>query len=585
MSGRFGDDKIAEVRERTSIVELVSRYTALKRTGRSHMGLCPLHAEKTPSFSVSEERGFFHCFGCQASGDVFKFLMLRDGLTFPEALERLAREAGIELPRHPAEGRRAEARDRFLRVNAFAVKYFQRALWETVAGEVARAYLAKRRIEEETARRFALGYAPPEGLARALERAGAPLGDAQSLGLIGPSQTGGWYDRYRHRLMFPILDLSSNPIGFGGRLLGSAEGQAKYINSSDSPVFHKGRSVYNLQLARDAIHRADRVLLVEGYVDVIALVQAGIGNVVAPLGTALTADQVRLLRRFTDKFTVLFDGDEAGISAAARSFEVFAEVGHFPEAALLPPGHDPDTYIHQFGAEGMLRLVENATPLVDHYLQKLAAANASLAVRAQAARTVAELCERLGDPVFVGLLRRHAAGYLDISEEQLKTKRGGARPAAPPFATPPPVRPRTIAAQKLTPHELALAEILLVHPELGRSLPDDLDDVLSSDDARALFDRLRAADSSSPPTDLASALPPEAADRVARAWLGEGERYAAPEQLLQDGLAKLRGRARESRLKALSREIRDAESRGDGEALRTLLAEKQRLAAESEGPP
>src|SRR5882724_4249145 len=382
MSGRFGDDKIAEVRDRTSIVELVSRHTALRRTGRNHMGLCPFHSEKTPSFSVSEERGFFHCFGCNASGDVYKFVMLRDSLTFPEALERLAREAGVELPKRPADERRQQHRERFHRVNAFASKYFQRALWEMPAGEVARAYLEKRRIPQETARRFAIGYAPADGLVRALERAGAPLADAQALGLVGPSQSGGWYDRYRNRLMFPIVDLSGNTIGFGGRLLSSVEGQAKYINSSDSPIFHKGRSVYNLGAAREAIHRRDHVLLVEGYVDVIALVEAGIENVVAPLGTALTADQVRLLKRFTDKFTVLFDGDAAGIAAAARSFEVFAEVGLFPEAAFLPEGHDPDTYVHQFGAEGIERLVAAATQLVDHYLRKLAPDGANLAERA-----------------------------------------------------------------------------------------------------------------------------------------------------------------------------------------------------------
>src|SRR5882724_4827882 len=173
MSGRFGDDKIAEVRDRTSIVELVSRHTALRRTGRNHMGLCPFHSEKTPSFSVSEERGFFHCFGCNASGDVFKFVMLRDNLTFPEALEQLAREAGVELPKRPADERREQHRERFQRVNAFASKYFQRALWETPGGQIARDYLAKRAIDEATARQFGLGYAPADGLARALERAKA----------------------------------------------------------------------------------------------------------------------------------------------------------------------------------------------------------------------------------------------------------------------------------------------------------------------------------------------------------------------------------------------------------------------------
>ena len=206
MSPRVGDDKIAEVRERTSIVEIVSRYTALKRTGRNHQGLCPFHAEKTPSFSVSEDRGVFYCFGCQASGDVFKFVMLKENLTFPEALERLARESGVELPKRPADERREQGRERLLRVNDFAEKFFQRALWESAAGAGARDYLALRNIREETARAFGLGYAPNEGLAAALERAKAPLDDAESLGLVGRSTRGGWYDRFRSRLMFPITE-------------------------------------------------------------------------------------------------------------------------------------------------------------------------------------------------------------------------------------------------------------------------------------------------------------------------------------------------------------------------------------------
>jgi len=242
MSGRVGEDKIAEVRERTSIVELVSRYTALKRTGRNHQGLCPFHSEKTPSFSVSEERGLFYCFGCQASGDVFKFLMLKDSLTFPEALERLAREAGVELPKRPAEERREQGRERLLRVNAFAMKFFQRALWESPAGAPARDYLARRKIREDTARAFGLGYAPPDGLARALENVKAPLADAESLGLIGKStRGGGWFDRFRSRLMFPITDLAGKTIAFGGRLLASVEGQPKYLNSPESSLFQKRR--------------------------------------------------------------------------------------------------------------------------------------------------------------------------------------------------------------------------------------------------------------------------------------------------------------------------------------------------------
>jgi DNA primase len=577
MSARVGDDVIAEVRERTSIVELASRYTALKRTGRNHQGLCPFHSEKTPSFSVSEERGVFYCFGCQASGDVFKFVMLKDGLTFPEALERLAREAGVELPKRAADDRREQGRERLLRVNAFAMKFFQRALWESPAGAAARDYLARRKVREDTARSFELGYASAEGLSQALEKAGAPMADAESIGLIGRSTRGaGWFDRFRHRLMFPITDLAGRTIAFGGRQLGDGEGP-KYLNSSDSALFHKGRSVFGLAAARDTINQERRVILVEGYLDVIALTQAGVRNVVAPLGTALTSDQIRLLRRFTDDFLVLFDGDRAGVAAAARSFIAFAEVGIFAEAGFLPEGHDPDTYVNELGADRMRKLFEDRTPLVDHYLRSLAAPESSLAVRARAARTVAELGDRLESPIFAGLFRRRAADYLGIAEDQLK--RGQSSPRAqqvpatpPPAASAPLARPATFSG-----HECMILELLLVHGELRSQLSPQVADLFTNEAARALLAKILDAGDAAGNADLVVELPREAADRVAKAWLGEGERYADPERLLADCTATLGARARDARRRALTQEIAEAERRGNAAAYQALVEEKRRL--------
>jgi DNA primase len=584
MSARVGDDVIADVRERTSIVELASRYTALKRTGRNHQGLCPFHSEKTPSFSVSEERGVFYCFGCQASGDVFKFVMLKDGLTFPEALERLAREAGVELPKRPADERREQGREQFLRVNAFAAKFFQRALWETPAGAAARDYLAKRHVGEETARNFGLGYAPAEGLAQALEKAGAPLAEAATLGLIGRSTRGaGWFDRFRLRLMFPITDLAGKPIAFGGRQLGDGEGP-KYLNSPDSILFHKGRSVFGFAAARETVNAEGRAILVEGYLDVIALSQAGIRNVVAPLGTALTSDQIRQLRRFTDDFLVLFDGDRAGIAAAARSFVAFAEVGVFAEAAFLPEGHDPDTYVNQFGAGEMRKLFEKRTPLVDHYLRSLAAPESSLAERARAAETAADLAQRLESPIFAGLFLRRAAEHFGLAEDQLK-RRPPSRdrilppPAAPPTDPVPVARRLTISS-----HECMILELLLVREELRAKLPPDLEARFSSEDARALFRKIRDGGPRITATEFVGELPRNAADRVAKALLGEDEIYTDPERQLADCLERLAGRSRDERLRALTREIREAENRGDAATLQALLAEKQRLTSARKTP-
>lgn len=578
MSARVAEDKIGEVRDRTSLVEIVSRYTALKRTGRNHTGLCPFHSEKTPSFSVSEERGLFYCFGCQASGDVFKFLMLKENLTFPEALERLAREVGVELPKRPADERREQGRERLLRVTAFATKFFQRSLWETPAGATAREYLVQRKITEETAQSFSLGYAPPEGLARALEKAGAPLGDAEAIGLIGRSNRGAWFDRFRHRLMFPITDLAGKVIAFGGRLLPPTEDQAKYLNSSDSPLFHKGRSVFGLAAARNAIHQRSRVVLVEGYIDVIALAQAGLHNVVAPLGTSLTADQVRLLKRFTDNFVVLFDADRAGLAAAARSFEVFATAGIFAEAAFLPEKHDPDTFVQQSGVDALEQLLERSSPLVDHYLRLLAAPDAALAERRRAANKVADLLAAVEDPAFVGMLRHHAAEYLALSEEDLKPERSIQRRVASNRPARDDSTPRS--GVTLSSQEAQIFELLLAHPELVKNLPDDIDALLPSEVARGLLERIRTGDESIAPSELVDALPRESADRVARARLGEEDPYPAADRMFEGCVTTLRERARYARRRALTQEIRDAQARGDADALNALLARKNELDAE-----
>ncbi len=579
MSGRVAEDKIGEVRDRTSLVEIVSRYTALKRTGRNHTGLCPFHSEKTPSFSVSEERGLFYCFGCQASGDVFKFVMLKENLTFPEALERLAHEVGVDLPRRPADERREQSRERLLRVTAFAAKFFQRSLWESAAGATAREYLVQRKISETTARSFSLGYAPPEGLALALEKAGAPLGDADSIGLIGrSSRGGGWFDRFRHRLMFPITDLASKVIAFGGRLLPPTEDQAKYLNSSDSPLFHKGRSVFGLAAARNAIHQRSRVVLVEGYIDVIALAQAGLCNVVAPLGTSLTADQVRLLKRFTDNFVVLFDADRAGLAAAARSFEVFAAVGIFAEVAFLPEKHDPDTFVQQSGVDALEHLLERSSPLVDHYLRSLAAPDAALAERRRAANKVADLLAAVEDSAFVGMLRHHAAEYLALSEEDLKPERSIQRRVASQEPARDDSTPRSVVT--LSSQEAQIFELLLAHPELVKNLPDDIDALLPSEVARGLLERIRTGDESIAPSGLVDALPRESADRVARTRLGEEDPYPAADRMFEGCVTTLRKRARYARRRALTQEIRDAQARGDTDALNALLARKNELDAE-----
>ena len=295
---RFSDDKLEEVRTRADIVEVIGAHVRLKRAGRNFVGLCPFHNEKTPSFSVNPERGFFHCFGCGAGGTVFNFVMRTEGLNFPEAIESLARRYGVTLPERGGEaGPGAGEREAALRANQTAADFFVHVLWKTPDGAAARDYLAARGVAAETARTFGLGFAPerPANLARALDKRGL-LAAAVRLGLV--KQDGaGTRDMFRGRLMFPIRDGQGRVLAFGGRVLDQR--LPKYINSPESPLYSKSRNVYGLYEARAAIASADRAIVVEGYLDAIAVWQAGFKETVASLGTALTVDQLRLVGRHT----------------------------------------------------------------------------------------------------------------------------------------------------------------------------------------------------------------------------------------------------------------------------------------------
>ncbi|MBF8253537.1 MAG: DNA primase, partial [Deltaproteobacteria bacterium] len=366
-------DKIIEVRDRASIVEIISDFVTLKKTGRNYMGLCPFHGEKTPSFTVNEEKGIFHCFGCRAGGSVFQFLMQYDHLTFPEAVERVAKRYGIAVERTEGAGGsdRAGERESLYHINERAASNYQRLLMDQPEGKKALNYLKTRGVDLDTARNFMLGYAPPSGsgLVDLMKKEKITSQDGLRLGLIGQRGPEQFHEKFFSRLMFPIINPAGKIVGFGGRVLD--QGLPKYLNSSETPLFRKGSTLYGLYQAKDGIRKADRVVVVEGYLDAIALYQGGVNYAVATLGTALTADHVRLLARYTRNITALFDGDDAGRNAAARSFEIFSEAGLFGQAAFLPNGEDPDTFIRSRGKAALEAILERATPLADYYFSWL----------------------------------------------------------------------------------------------------------------------------------------------------------------------------------------------------------------------
>ncbi|HKV56085.1 MAG TPA: DNA primase, partial [Candidatus Binataceae bacterium] len=371
---RFGQDKIEEVRARADLVEIIGAHVRLRRAGRNFVGLCPFHNEKTPSFSVNPERGFFHCFGCGAGGTVFDFVMRVEGLTFPEAMQSLARRYAIALPEAAGGGGTSSSeRDGYVRANQFAAEFYEHVLWNTQDGALARDYLKSRGIATETARAFMIGFAPQRAanLAANLGKRGL-LEPAIKLGLAKTDQSGTAYDMFRARLMFPIRDTQARVIGFGGRVLDNR--LPKYINSAESPLYSKARALYGLHEARPAIGKSDRAIVVEGYIDVIALWQAGFKDTVASLGTALTVEQLRLLSRYTHNIIACFDGDAAGRKASLRSLEVFLQAGLLGRGAFLPPAHDPDTMVRDRGAEAFRELLDSAEPLADFFVREQAEA-------------------------------------------------------------------------------------------------------------------------------------------------------------------------------------------------------------------
>ena len=481
--GRFGDDKIEEVRSRADIVEIVGSHVRLRRAGRNFVGLCPFHNEKTPSFSVNAERGFFHCFGCGAGGSAFNFIMRVEGLTFPEAVRSLAKKYGVTIPERDVSGPAAGEREAMLKASEVAAEFFAHVLWNTTDGALARDYLKSRGISIETARAFMLGFAPsrPASLTKALEKRG--LRDAGiKVGLV-KKDTDGAYDMFRARVMFPIRDAQGRAIAFGGRVLDAR--LPKYINSPESPLYSKARTLYGLFEARQAISSSassgkDRAILVEGYFDVIALWQAGFKEAVAGCGTALTVEQLRVLSRYTKNVIACFDGDAAGRKASMRALEIFLQAGLLGSGIFIPSGFDPDTFIRERGAAAFAELTEGSELLVDYFLREQAGeARGSIAERAQAAQRVAEVLKLVGDPFQFDLLARKAADLLSIGEEVLRKEARGphsrsgapssryARERAQTAAAPAAVSGGRDAGDKA---EIGLIALALLHPELRNEI-------------------------------------------------------------------------------------------------------------------
>jgi DNA primase len=422
--GFLSEEKVSEIRDRSSILEVVSDYVTLKKTGRNYKGLCPFHAEKTPSFMVNEEKQIFHCFGCGEGGDAFTFLMKVGHFSFPEAVEELAKRYGVKLPSRelsPAQKKETAQRETLFQINQIASDYFHDLLTQRREGEEGRKYISQRGINREIIAEHRLGYSTDrwDGLVQHLQGKKVSLELAWKLGLIFPKKKEGWYDAFRGRVLFPIFDLHQRIVGFGGRMI--REGQPKYLNSPESSIYHKGEVLYGLPVARRYATEKDGVIIAEGYFDLLTLQQYGLKQSVATLGTALTPQHIRTLKRYTKNLITAFDADPAGVQATLRSLPLFLEEEVEGRTIVLPEGEDPDGFLRKGNLEDFEKRVERAVPLIDFFFERLMKTHdvKSVEGRVKIAKEGVALLSKIPDKIRKDFYTKALAERLDVKESFL----------------------------------------------------------------------------------------------------------------------------------------------------------------------
>ncbi len=426
MPGFIPEPVLEQIRQHNDVVEVIGSYFPLKRAGANFRALCPFHKEKTPSFNVNPQKQIWHCFGCGAGGDIFTFVMKYENLDFVAAVRRLAERGGIKLEyqEHAGEPGR-DLKESLLKLHDLASNFFHHNLMKEPGAAVAREYLKKRQITSDTAKKWRLGYAPDawDGL---IQYAAGKKFTAEMLATGGLAlerdRGGGYYDRFRGRLMFPIGDEQGRAVGFSGRILTEEKDQPKYVNSPETPIFQKGRILFALDKAKRAIIDEKYAIVCEGQVDTISCHEAGVENVVAPQGTALTEQHARILKRYAEEVVLMFDADSAGQNAIVRSAEPLWEAGVVTRVAVLPSGHDPDSFVKAFGTEKLKILVTKAPSFFIYLLERVCQQHDPRSDRGklQIAKEVAEWLARIPTPILRATYAQQTAKRLDISEDALR---------------------------------------------------------------------------------------------------------------------------------------------------------------------
>ena len=582
------------VKERADLVEIVREHVDLKRSGFRYLGLCPFHQEKTPSFTVHPDQQFYHCFGCKASGDVFSFMMEYHQMDFREALKHLAQRYQVELPekkRSAAEIEQDRRRQQMYGLNSKVVDFYHDYLLNHRDTAGARTYLAGRGIPLETQKKYRLGYAP------AVERAGWNfLGSnlskeehrlAIQVGLLVSKEKNRNYDRFRDRILFPIYDSRGRVCGFGGRIVG--EGEPKYLNSPESPIYNKSKMLFGLYQQKESIRRQRRAVLVEGNFDLLALVAKGVDLAVAPLGTALTREQLRLLKPLVDEVVLLFDGDEAGRKAAERSVPLFLAEQISGRVALLPEGHDPDTFINEFGPTGLTNALDGAGPLPEFALQQFIDRHGiTLDGKFRIIEELRPLIAAAASPVQRDTMVRHFGTVLGIDTDRLAAElvSGNETPPGPPLQTRHPQK--TSQQAGLDGALRSIVGFMVTNPNHFEQLLDHgIDGVLAGTAGEMICLQLKSLvrdkeGTALDPEELFSELPPGeertlVASILTEASLDDDADDNNPDTMLDEVLQWLNRQRLKQRSDELMQRIREAEKMQNGDLLKELLQEKMQV--------
>jgi DNA primase len=578
----LSEDKISEIKDGCSIVEVISDYISLKKSGVNYKGLCPFHAEKTPSFIVNEEKKIFHCFGCGASGNVFNFLMKFEHLSFPDAVKEAARRAGISLPLRMDEFKseeKAESNAELLKINQSASDYFREILHTSKEGEGGRKYLVKRGIDKGIAEEFKLGFAPNrwDGLLTFLSDKGILREDLQRLGLVIPREDKkGFYDRFRNRLIFPIADFKGRVVGFGGRAIEAEE--PKYMNSPDSSVYTKGYHVYGLHASLPSIRKTDQAIIVEGYFDFLSMYQHGIKNVVATLGTALTLHQIKLLKRYTKNLIIIFDSDEAGAKAAMRSLPLFLDEGISPQMVLLPAGFDPDTFAQKDNGEVMRGKLREPLSLLDVFFGQVFTANDAYSIKGKLKiiEAVVPMVSRIRDRTERELYIQRVSQRLGVKEEIIfqKMKREDRSERSESTG-------KTLELSEARKVEKMLVRLMMYYPQLIPQIQKDaITDDLSTDSCRKLvaiiIDKF-ASGKGFDPTSLMNDVVEDELRGLLSECLFDEEPLENVAELLRSCMQKIRLHKMGKEIQRLNAMINKAQDEKDEGLLREFLLYKQEL--------